>query len=306
MSEELLDPQLLTKEKVVINTSTSKQMYSFGRRKRFADFSKTNENFFYNLPSIFDEQTRIHYRKGMSFGYGTKSDFTKGINKGKSENYYDIPREFEIDRHSTPQYSFGRGRDICKRPETVGKTNIPGPGTYNVRKDFGYDAKKFSLFGRTWANKTTNKTANQPGPGQYKYLCINKTGKYPTSLFKNSRQSTFLKTPRFNYYYSKNPSPNHYQLTDLSKNYKGELFVSKYSSNVAKTMSSRPRDFLSPKLSTTPGPGSYDFFSDFAGFSKSKPHQNKSNVSTKNNTSSIKKSKTNKSIESNRVNTTEN
>ena len=59
MSEELFEPQLLTKEKVVINTSTSKQMYSFGKRKRFADFSKTNENFFYNLLDYFQKKTKL-------------------------------------------------------------------------------------------------------------------------------------------------------------------------------------------------------------------------------------------------------
>ena len=120
-----------------------------------------------------------------------------------------------------------------------------------------------------------------PGPGQYAYLGINKTGRYPTSVFENSRQSQFLRTPRFNYNYNKNPSPDRYKAGELNKNYKGELFVSKYASNVAKTMSSRPRDFFQPKLSTTPGPGSYDFFSDFAGFSRLKTEPNKTTSKNK-------------------------
>ena len=281
MSEELLDPQLITKQKVTVNTSTSKQMYTFGRRQRFKDCAKTNENFFYNLPSIFDEKARQQYRKGMGIGYGTKSDFTKGINKGKADKYYDIPREFELNRHKSPQYSFGQGRDVCKRPETVGKGNNPGPGTYNVRKEFGSDATKFSLFGRTWVKGDGVKKSLYPGPGQYAYLGINKTGRYPTSVFENSRQSQFLRTPRFNYNYNKNPSPDRYKAGELNKNYKGELFVSKYASNVAKTMSSRPRDFFQPKLSTTPGPGSYDFFSDFAGFSRLKTEPNKTTSKNK-------------------------
>ncbi len=281
MSVELLDPQLITKQKVAVNTSTSKQMYSFGRRQRFKEYSKTNENFFYNLPSVFDEKARQQYRKGMGIGYGTKSDFTKGINKGKADKFYDIPREFELHRHRSPQYSFGQGRDVCKRPETVGKGNNPGPGTYNVRKEFGADATKFSLFGRTWVKGDGVKKSIYPGPGQYAYLGINKSGRYPTSVFENSRQSTFLRTPRFNYNYNKNPSPDRYKSGELNKNYKGELFVSKYASNVAKTMSSRPRDFFQPKLSTTPGPGSYDFFSDFAGFSRLRTEPNKTTSKNK-------------------------
>jgi hypothetical protein len=36
---------------------------------------------------------------------------------------------------------------------------------------------------------------------------------------------------------------------------------------MAKTMSDRPKDFYEPyKVSTTPGPGSYNVFSDFAGY----------------------------------------
>ena len=46
-------------------------------------------------------------------------------------------------------------------------------------------------------------------------------------------------------------------------------------------MSSRPRDFFQPKLSTTPGPGSYDFFSDFAGFSRLRTEPNKTTSKNK-------------------------
>ena len=34
------NPQLLTKRKVIINTSTSKQMYKFGKEKRFQNYAK--------------------------------------------------------------------------------------------------------------------------------------------------------------------------------------------------------------------------------------------------------------------------
>ena len=47
----------------------------------------------------------------------------------------------------------------------------------------------------------------------------------------------------------------------------GLQFTSKYNSTMAKTMSNRPDNFYRPvKPSTTPGPGSYDAFSDFNGY----------------------------------------
>ena len=52
-----LNPQLLTKRKVIINTSTSKQMYKFGKEKRFKNYSKPYEAFFYDLPSVRDNFT---------------------------------------------------------------------------------------------------------------------------------------------------------------------------------------------------------------------------------------------------------
>ena len=47
----------------------------------------------------------------------------------------------------------------------------------------------------------------------------------------------------------------------------GLHYTSRFHSNIAKTISNRPRDFYAPyKMSTTPGPGSYDVFSDFNGY----------------------------------------
>ena len=48
----------------------------------------------------------------------------------------------------------------------------------------------------------------------------------------------------------------------------GFHYTSRYDSMIAKTMSDRPKKFYAPiKKSTTPGPGSYDVFSDFCGYS---------------------------------------
>lgn len=45
-SKFYLDPQLLSKRKVGINTSTSKQMYKFGKERRFCSYKKPYDAFF--------------------------------------------------------------------------------------------------------------------------------------------------------------------------------------------------------------------------------------------------------------------
>ena len=47
------NPELISKRKVIINTSTSKEMYSFPTTKRFTDFTKDNSNFFLQYTFFF-------------------------------------------------------------------------------------------------------------------------------------------------------------------------------------------------------------------------------------------------------------
>ena len=110
----------------------------------------------------------------------------------------------------------------------------------------------------------------RPGPGEYKYLNINKDGKYPSSTFRNSPQKSFgCGSPRFTYTDNKVPGPGQYKM-GLVKTYNNGIYNSKYESNVAKTFSYRPKEFFSPRQTGFPGPGSYEIFSDFGGFSRIK------------------------------------
>lgn len=256
------DPQLLTKRKVGINNSTSKQMYRFGTEKRFHSFKKEYDAFFYNLPSVKDRFT-------TSFGIGGKSDFTKNVMKDKSHSYYDVPREFDLKRRNTPQYSFGYGRDVCKRPEYAIKKPTPGVGSYNLRKGLGEDALKFSIFGREWDHRkiSPSNAFITPGPGQYEEtLKTNEQGNYVTSLYGNTWKIRFAGPERFKVKYNKNPPPGAYELGTMF-NKTGLQFSSQFNSTIAKTMSHRPNCFYAPYRKTTlPGPGTYDVFSDFNGY----------------------------------------
>ena len=226
-SKYYLDPQLITKRRVGINTSTSKQMYKFSKAIRFPSHKKPYDAFYYNLPSVKDRFT-------TTFGYGTKYDFAKNVLKGKTDSYYDIPREFDIKRKNSPQYSFGRGRDLCVMPQFKIDKNTPGVGTYELRKDFGKDALKFSIFGREWDHR------------------------------KKSPMNAFITPgPKNN-----NPPPWAYNLGTMF-NRTGMQFTSKFNSTIAKTMSNRPKNFYLPdKTSSYPGPGTYDSFSDFNGYTE--------------------------------------
>ena len=256
------DPQLLSKRKVAINTSTSKQMYKFGSQQRFTSFAKPYDAFFYDIPSMKDRFT-------TSFGYGNKYDFFKNIMTGKSHSYYNIPREFEIKRRNTPQYSFGKGRDVCKRYEIDNDKKTPGPGTYNLREPLGKNALKFSIFGREWANRkiSPSNAAITPGPGQYEeVLKTNGNGNYASSLFTNTWKIKFAGPEKMKRIYDKNPPVGAYELgTMFTKT--GLQFCSKFHSNLAKSMGIRPREFYCPyKKTGLPGPGTYDVFSDFNGY----------------------------------------
>ena len=257
-----LDPQLITKRTSTINCSTAKFMYSFGKEKRFKDFKMSNDKMFYDLPPL--RSTRM-----AGFGFGTKSDFTSGT-KGKCQNIYELPSQFDVSRKTGKVYSMGRGRDECKLGRSA-TGNTPGPGAYHPYKALGEDAKKYSMYGRGWKPL---KIKTEPGPGQYKLMCINTEGKYSSSLFTNSPCTNFYysKSNRFKYLNNKNPSPDAYFHNERLNlmNGTGYLFSSKYKNNVAKTFGNKSytKDFYIRQ--GFPGPGTYEVFSDFNGFTKEK------------------------------------
>ena len=82
---------------------------------------------------------------------------------------------------------------------------------------------------------------------------------------RNSPLSKFPQAKRFIYNYNKNPGPGAYKEESLIKG-NGIVYNSKFSNNLGKTMGMRFSK-IGEKL-ITPGPGAYNFFSDFEGFGK--------------------------------------
>ena len=68
-NSSIYNPELLSKRNVNINTSTSKEMYSFSTARRFEPKKLDESQFFYNISKGLS-------KRGTSIGYGTKVTFT--------------------------------------------------------------------------------------------------------------------------------------------------------------------------------------------------------------------------------------
>lgn len=264
-NSSIYNPELLSKRNVNINTSTSKEMYSFSTARRFQPRIRDESQFFYNLP------TGMSHR-GTSFGYGTKMSFSsKGISPGPGAyNYIKLNlkgRYIKSDIPNSPQSKFGSA--IRFRNEKV-ISDTPGPNTYNLEsmiKGDGvvYNSRYTSNLGKSMGLKLGKVGQNiiTPGPGSYDHMKMNLKGKYPSSILSNSIINSFGNEIRFRKAkVNDNPAPNAYKLESMIKG-NGVIYNSKHSNNLGKTMGMR---FNTVAKTVTPGPGAYEFFSDFEGF----------------------------------------
>ena len=254
LSQTLFNPELLSKRSVIINTSTSKAMYGFSRAPRFSSLSKDNSTFLYNLPDVAN-------RHGTFIGYGKKMNFVPST-LGRSQNIYNIPREFDLNSgyNGSPKYTFGLSRDVCRVPKTRDDRNGPGPNSYNPYKKFGENGLHYSMSFRYGA---LTRNYNNPGPGSYKFEHLNLEGKYGNSTLRNSPPIKFPTAKRFNYNNNSTPGPGAYHEESLIKG-NGVVYNSRYTNNLGKSMGKKLAK-IGDKL-ITPGPGAYKFFSDFEGF----------------------------------------
>ena len=246
---------LLYKAKVIINNSSSKAMYSFPLSKRFTKFERDNSSFFYNIPSTLS-------KRSASIGYGNKSSILLS-RRGKSDNIYNLPMGFNTnDQNGTPKYSFGFGRDICRKPKCLDSRQTPGPSNYFPYKKFGHNASHYSMSFRYKYKKDPD---NFPGPGTYEFPEFNNRGIYSSSGLRNSQSNKFSKMKRFDIYDWKYPGPGAYNSENLIKG-NGVVYNSKFKSYKGKTFGKKLK-WIKDHL-VTPGPGAYEYFSEFHGFDR--------------------------------------
>ena len=263
----LYNPELLSKRNVIINTSTSKAMYSFSTAKRFKPTLKDDSQFFYNI-------SRDMGKRATSIGYGTKISFSKQNQSPGPGAYKYIKlntkgRYARSDFPNSPQSKFGSA--VRFKTEKI-ISDTPGPNSYQLEsmiKGNGvvYNSRYSSNLGKSMGLKLgqIGQSIVTPGPGSYDYMKINLKGKYPSSLLSNSVISSFGSEQRFRKAQGNaNPAPNAYRLEDMIKG-NGIVYNSKHNSNLGKTIGMR---FNTSSNFVTPGPGAYEFFSDFEGFYK--------------------------------------
>lgn len=179
------------------NTSTTKQMYSFSKADRFPRQRPYGEHRFYDLPPVLSNRK-------TTFGYGERSDFTKGIKSFKlppKEGGEEEQKAPEKKERTGPAYSFPSGRQVPK----LGMNNkYPGPGDYDIVKPFGSDARKFTMRGRNENFKKANEIVfkNDKVPEPLKNIhAIVPSGKYVLSSIGNVHSLGFDqdRVPRFVY-----------------------------------------------------------------------------------------------------------
>jgi len=104
-----------------LNTSKSKQLYSFPKSKRFNDLKKPICDQIYEIPSSIS-------KRKAAFGYGTKSDFTKGKNTGPAPGHYEIMNQFDNNLGKRKGWFFGESREKMPGAGIFQKSQINTPG----------------------------------------------------------------------------------------------------------------------------------------------------------------------------------
>ena len=263
----IYNPELLSKRKVIINTSTSKAMYSFPTAKRFKPSLRDDSSFFYNISKGLS-------KRGTSIGYGTKISFSN-LSQSPGPGAYNFMKFNNKGRYprseypNSPQSKFGTA--IRFRNDKI-ISDTPAPNSYNLEsmiKGNGvvYNSRYSSNLGKSMGLKLerTGQSIVTPGPGSYDFMKLNLKGKYPSSILSNSVINSFGNEKRFrSRKENATPAPNAYRLEDMIKG-NGIVYNSKHNSNLGKTIGMR---FNTTSKFVTPGPGAYEFFSDFEGFYK--------------------------------------
>ena len=263
----IYNPELLSKRKVIINTSTSKAMYSFPTAKRFKPSLRDDSSFFYNISKGLS-------KRGTSIGYGTKISFSN-LSQSPGPGAYNFMKFNNKGRYprseypNSPQSKFGTA--IRFRNDKI-ISDTPAPNSYNLEsmiKGNGvvYNSRYSSNLGKSMGLKLerTGQSIVTPGPGSYDFMKLNLKGKYPSSILSNSVINSFGNEKRFRGRQDNaTPAPNAYRLEDMIKG-NGIVYNSRYNSNLGKTIGMR---FNTTSKFVTPGPGAYEFFSDFERFYK--------------------------------------
>ncbi|CAD8180727.1 unnamed protein product [Paramecium octaurelia] len=240
-----------------LNTSLSKQKYSFPKAKRepIHNKSATNE-LSYKLPQNLGNRM-------AGIGYGFKHDFSKDAKPVPAPNLYEIQSfvENNIDKKKGPTFAYSR--DQMKAHGIWGSLNqlSPGPGRYAqtnslVDNKFTFGLKSGSL-----------KQFNTPGPGTYEAIQItNQKGNQYISKFRSSGAAIIGKDQdRFKTLQTQNsfPEPASYDISNTGITGTGFCPKNGFKSTVQNSFPKATRKGPFDLGAQSPGPGSYKVYSEF-------------------------------------------
>lgn len=226
--------------------SPSKQHITFGTSKRQFLVSKAQPPGYVMLPSSLSS-------KGFRFSKGSRIVFTDPTKDNPPIGTYES--------------TMASSRTTCfeKQPEKdtrVVKSNLPGPGSYNIASDIAASPKRFSMTGRP----KHREIEKSPGPSEYNVPdSINKLGLYVNSRVSSKAVKNLNFTGnRFPNVISEVPGPGAYS-DSTSFSPTGTFYVSPFTSSASRRFNkARRKSFVSNR--DIPGPGTYSNFSDFGDY----------------------------------------
>ena len=214
------------------------------------------------------------YKNKRSFSIFTNILGTPQIAKSNSISYLFKENRAGITQYSPPAYSFGHSREDCKFPFLQKSEKIsPDPFSYNLRplEGLGGPSYKYSI-NKDFLLKKFRKHVD-PGPGYYNLdKCdMKNNGKIMLSDIKNSVISNFGKyeerkdkIARTSDWYMK-PDPASYNINNTLSMFtgNGKYPLSKFKSNISKSIGKLRGLSKSGIKFIYPGPGDYNHYSMF-------------------------------------------
>ncbi|CAI2373832.1 unnamed protein product [Moneuplotes crassus] len=246
-----------------INNSPSKAKFSFGTSSRFPKVRKSYcENASYNHQPAFN-------KRSPSFGVGDRFKGPTPEKKPAPGSYKPQLSDFEAKKGSSFGISYASYEKVYNKDNKIPTDrSLPGPGAYQIEKD-----KKggYSMGSRFKSNHDmiATSTYRNPGPGSYSSLnTLSKNGSVVVSTIKSPCKTNIGgKSDRFHAInkLKQTPGPGEY-ISSATLATENKRSLSKYPNPKLATFGSSSRDFNSGsnKAMLGPGPGAYEFGSDFS------------------------------------------
>eukprot|EP00830_Metopus_es_P001488 TRINITY_DN11284_c0_g1_i1.p1 TRINITY_DN11284_c0_g1~~TRINITY_DN11284_c0_g1_i1.p1 ORF type:complete len:313 (-),score=29.65 TRINITY_DN11284_c0_g1_i1:22-960(-) len=244
-----------------VNTSASKQLFSFSKAPRF---NYTNNVYcnqpFYQLPETKDNRK-------TTLGIGPRNTLMLK-NISPSPGTYPLPSDFTKDKKKG--FQFGIGRDayskVFYKESPPQSTTAPGPGTYASTNSALKSSPKFSMRTRTAEFGIAASSKGIPGPGQYQLpTSIDPKGRYQFAKYRNSAATLFNPPSSVRFKDTKGfvPGPGQYS-TPSAISKEGTYAISNFRSSGSIRFLQGSRAAISSSSSLlSPGPGSYRLPSEF-------------------------------------------